>query len=267
MIFLGFLFLSCSNEPQTLPTEKQLEPTQADPPPVAYQLLYDSPGLPKPTEELQRLKILLWIQRMNLRTNQLNRLESLRQEVVERQKKIDSIEREESQKIVDLEKPIYNALWDLLKSGQTIDENNEQISQLQEIRQSSNRDKDLLSMRVEGIRSILDGQQEFMRTLTPNQEQVIPDALFFLRHHLDPIANPKDFSILVGTTYEPGQYAVLTRGTDKIARQTMNIGGLWSDNAELTGKDLHEARREVLIYLILLEPGLEEAIRTAIELR
>lgn len=267
MTFFAFFFLSCSNEPQKLPTEKQLEQAQSDPPPAAYQLLYDSPGLPKPTEELQRLKILIWLNRMQLTANQLNRLESLRAEVVERHKNIEKMEKEEAQKIIELEKPIYNGLWDLLKSGQTIEDTNELILQLQEIRKTSTRAKDLLSFRVEAIRSILDTQQELMRTLTPNQEMIIPDALFFLRHHLDPIANPTDFSILVGTTYDPGQYAVLTRGTGQIARQTMNIGGLWSDDTELTGKELHEARREVLIYLILLEPGLEEAIRTAIELR
>ena len=95
----------------------------------------------------------------------------------------------------------------------------------------------------------------------------MPDALFFLRHHLDPIANPKDFSALIGTTYEPGQYAVLVRGTNDIARESMNIGGLWTDDGELTGQTLHEAKREAILYLILLEPALEEALRVALELR
>ena len=89
------------------------------------------------------------------------------------------------------------------------------------------------------------------------------DALFILRSQLDPVANPEDYRSLVGTTYEPGQYAVLTRGTGEGAREPLNIGALWTDDGELTGYALHEARREVLLYLLLMEPGLEEAIPRA----
>ena len=46
-----------------------------------------------------------------------------------------------------------------------------------------------------------------------------------------------------------------------------NIGGLWSDEPELTGRVLHEAQREVVLYLALLEPSLEEFIRTAMALQ
>lgn len=89
------------------------------------------------------------------------------------------------------------------------------------------------------------------------------DSLFFLRHHLDPIGNPEDFQALVGTTYDAGQYAVLARGTTQWAREPLNIGGLWSDEATLKGGALHDAKREKLLYLALLEPGMDEALAAA----
>ena len=101
----------------------------------------------------------------------------------------------------------------------------------------------------------------------PEQESTIVDALYFLRYQLDPIGNPTDFSLLIGNTFEPGQYAILLKGTSELAQQSGNIGGLWSDEPELTGRVLHEAKREVVLYLTLLEPSLEEAIRAAIALQ
>ena len=76
------------------------------------------------------------------------------------------------------------------------------------------------------------------------------------------LAIPGSFRTLVGSTYDPGQYAVLTRGTGEAATQPLNIGALWSDDPELEENTLHEAQREVLL-LALMEPGLDEAIAAA----
>ena len=100
-----------------------------------------------------------------------------------------------------------------------------------------------LDVRLETIKSILDAEDDFLRSLSPEQESTIVDALYFLRHKLDPIGNPKDFSLLIGNTFEPGQYAILLKGTSELAQQSGNIGGLWSDEPELTGRVLHEAKR------------------------
>ena len=108
----------------------------------------------------------------------------------------------------------------------------------------------------------LRGSAGVPRVLSPTQA-LLADAVFFLRNRLDPVGNPGDFRALVGSIYDPGQYAVLTRGSSDWARAPLNIGGLWSDEPQLEGGALHEARREVLLYLILLEPGLAPAIKTA----
>ena len=60
-----------------------------------------------------------------------------------------------------------------------------------------------------------------------------------------------------------GQYAVLTRGASDWARAPLNIGALWSDEPPVEGAALHEARREVLLYLALLEPSLKDAVAAA----
>ena len=83
-------------------------------------------------------------------------------------------------------------------------------------------------------------------------------------YELDPVGNPQDFS-LVGNTYEPGQYAVLTRGTGQLAQQSLHFGGLWTDDNETAGQKLHEARREVILYFILLEPATSEALRLSMQ--
>ena len=261
------LMLCCGGEPGPLPTESQLsEPDGGSPPPL-YQLLYD--GSPQPSIEQQRLRGILWLQRMDLSLDQLNRLEGLRREVVERQKQIELAEREHLGDLEELETPVYNRLWDRIRSGQSLDSQEIQgeLEKLRAIREADDRHSRLLSMRVEAIRSIFSAEEAFLQTLSPEQEDMMVEALFFLRNKLDPLGSPMDFYALVGTTYEPGQYAVLTRGTGELAQQNLNIGGLWSDNDQLTGKDLHEARREVVLYMALMEPGLDEALRVARELR
>jgi hypothetical protein len=126
---------------------------------------------------------------------------------------------------------------------------------------------DIQKLRIDSIRAIFEAQNSFLQTLTPEQELTIMESLFFLRHHIDPIGNPDDFYTMIGRTYEPGQYAVLTRGGSNIGQEPLNIGGLWTDKDELGGKAFHEAKRELLLYLILLEPGFEDALQAVLDLR
>ena len=268
--FLSFVLLSlgCASSPEAFPTEAQVEEKQeqideAELPP-AYQTLYASHGLPKPSALGQQVRALIWLQRMNLTQSQLTQLESVWRMAQERHQQLLTLEKNTAEQIKAQEIPIYQSIWDNLKSGKSIDSEpiTEAIQQLQSIRDNSPR-TDIITRRIEGIQSIMQSQQAFLSTLTPEQELVIVDALFFLRHKLDPVANPEDFSILIGNMYNPGQFAVLTKGMSKVAQQDMNIGGLWTDEPVLTGRELHEARRESILYLALLEPALGEAIVTA----
>ena len=270
-MFLFFPFLlSCISSVEEFPTKKQIQDanseievdttTQEKQSPL-YQLLYDSH--PQPTQEQQRVRIFLWLKTLELTTSQIRRLEVLRQDVISRQKNIEEMEKKIVQDFIEQEQPIYNRFWDALQNDQNIEEMNEDIEKLQNIRNQhqNNTQKDLLSLRLQSIREILEKTSAFLRTMTPKQEQKIVEALFFLRHKLDPVGNPQDFSALIGNTYEPGQYAVLTRGTGKLAQQSLYFGGLWSDDDETAGQKLHEARREVILYFVLLEPATSESLR------
>lgn len=270
IVILFFLLNSagCSAEPVEFPTQTQIEETEEliDEQPLspAYQTLYSYHGLPTPSLVGQRVRALVWVQRMNLTQTQLTQLESVWRMAQARHQQLLDLERSNADLIQAQETPIYEAIWDLLRAGGNMNSSavKEQIQALQNIRDQNPR-TDIITQRIEGIQSIMQAQQSFLTTLTPEQEQVIVDALFFLRHKLDPVANPEDFSILIGSIYNPGQFAVLVKGTSQVAQQNMNIGGLWTDEPVLTGRELHEARRETVLYLALLEPALGEAIALA----
>ena len=91
------------------------------------------------------------------------------------------------------------------------------------------------------------------------------DAVFFLRHRLDPYATPGDFQTLVGTIFIAGDWGTLTRGTWDREKDHLNLGGLWSDVAldDLQGPVFNNLRRELVLYMMLLEPALPEAIAAA----
>lgn len=265
-IFLSMVWMGCANDPTPMPTEKLMDEVVDSNP--AYQSIYHMPALSQPDSNQQRVRALLWLKRMNCNVSQLQKLEELRQIVVDKQQQLDIAERNRTQQIQESYTPIYNQLWDGIRQGaeldsETIQASLEQLQQLQE--QESQNPK--LNPRIEMIKSIIEAEETFLRSLSPEQESTIVDALYFLRHKLDPVGNPKDFSLLIGNTFEPGQYAILLKGTSELAQQSGNIGGLWSDEPELTGRVLHEAQREVVLYLALLEPALEEAIRAAMALQ
>ena len=258
--------IGCGAEPNPMPTEELVaQTTELDP---IYQLLYDTHEIKTPDSNQQRVRILLWLKRMNCNVSQLQKLDELRKIAVEKYANLQDIELREAQKAQELYTPFFNELWDSIRTGAELDD-----SQVQEVVQTfqakidAQEDSPSLDVRLETIKSILDAEEDFLRSLSPEQESTIVDALYFLRYMLDPIGNPKDFSLMIGNTFEPGQYAILLKGTSELAQQSGNIGGLWSDQPELTGRVLHEAKREVVLYLILLEPALEEAIRAAIALQ
>lgn len=249
-----------------MPTQETIAERTSQEIPAAYQLLYGSSELKTPDANQQRLRILIWLDRMNCNISQLELLEQLRKKVLEREKQLKEKEREREKEIIQSQTPIYNQIWDAMRAGKDLDSEEvaSLIETLNQIRLEQE-GKTLLNPRLEAIKSILDLEQDFLQSLSPEQEATIVDALYFMRYILDPIGNPRDFSLLVGNTYEPGQYAILLKGTSDLAKQSGNIGGLWTDEPELTGRVLHEARREVILYLVLLAPELESAIRAAKE--
>ncbi len=257
--------LGCASEPATLPTEAAVATLDRSIQPPLYQMLYDAPALPGSKALQQRVRILIWLRHMGLDGAQLSRLDELRQVAAERRKRISEAEENMVRRWEPQENGIYTRIWDELQAGTSVDDPamGELTEQMREMRAGGERERELLKLRLQGIRAVLEAQRTFLATLTPEQEALMTDAVFFLRNRLDPVGNPGDFRALVGSIYDPGQYAVLTRGNSEWARGPLNIGALWSDDPSLEGGSLHEARREVLLYLVLLEPGLAPAIQAA----
>ena len=258
--------LGCDGPEATpLPTAEAVSEVDRTTQPPLYQLLYDTPALPSARIEQQRVRILIWLRHMRLTDDQLARLDTLRITAGERARRLAEAETQVLEETRASEDAIYARIWASLESGATVDapEMGDATERLKELRAGGQRERDLLALRMEGLRSVLDAESAFLMTLTPRQEALFADSLFFLRHRLDPVGSPSDFRVLVGSVYDPGQFDVLTRGTSDAARQRLNIGGLWSDDPQIEGHALHDARREVLLFLALQEPGLEEAIAAA----
>lgn len=256
---------SCQPEPVPPPTEAAVAELDRSIQPPLYQLLYDAPLLPQPSAAEQRVRLLVWLRHMQLSRSQLARLEELRQVVDERRARIAEAEAQVSARYAEETEQIYGELWTLLEEGAGTDDPRfgPLTDQLRELRAGGARERELVRVRLEGIRGILEAERDFLRTLSPGQEQLMADSLFFLRHALDPIGQPGTFREIVGTTYDPGQFAVITRGTGELDHEPLDIGGLWSDAPSLESHALHGARREVLLFMALLQPGLEEAIAAA----
>jgi len=68
-------------------------------------------------------------------------------------------------------------------------------------------------------------------------------------------------------TVRVGDPTLVLRGDRQPGRRPLDIGGLWTDEAseDIQAPILHEARRELLLYLLLQEDALSEAVAAARE--
>lgn len=255
--------LSCAAAPA--PAQPPAAPAPAPEQPALYQLLYASGSLPSDREALQRVRALAWLRQMKLDAGQLDRLASLRALAVEQRARIAAAEREMAERTGPEEDRIYDQIWERLAAGAGPEDPalRALTEELRTFRAGNDRAAAVLKLRMESVRIVLEATHPLLDTLSPSQLAALNDSLFLLRHRLDPVGTPGDFEALVGSTYEAGQTGILLRGNAAEANEPLDIGGLWSDAApdSPARRDaLPEAKREALLYLALLEPGLEEAI-------
>ena len=258
----------CSADPLPLPTEVAVAEVHDSTAPELplFQVLYAVETGPAPSVSLQRVRLLLWLRHLELSSAQLELLETLRVDARERAARLTQAEQALLERNAGEEAALVENLWAALSQGaEPSDASVSEIAdKLGAIGHDGSRSEQLFRLRLEGIRSLLDAQTAFLRTLTPVQEGRLNDALFLLRHQLDPLGTPGDFRALVGTLYDPGQFGALTQGTDLSKTGPADIGALWGDKGGgLQGHPLHDAQREVILFLAVLEPGLEDAIAAA----
>jgi hypothetical protein len=267
---------ACVADPDPLPTEVLVASADAridrSSEPALYQMLYDYAFLPEVQYAEQRVRLLIWLKRMELTPYQLNSMLDLAEWVSEERSRIEERQSEILDNYEPRLLPVYNELWRQLSSGAELDnaDMEDAASALLSERVQHARQDELLALRAEGVNNIINRVITWLRELSPAQEIPLTDSLFLLRHRLDPYANPGDFSSIIGSVFVAGDWGTLTRGVGGYStdRDHLNIGGLWTESAmeSLQGPIFNDARREIVTYMVLLEPSLPEAIQAMLNM-
>lgn len=266
------LLLACGAEPLPLPSQQAAQEAdagmaRADAPPLV-QTLYDYAFLPEVQHREQRVRLLIWLKHMGLGDYQLRALGELHARAAGERAAIASAQAEVVARYEPELAAVYDQLWEQLRGGVSLDDPalTEQSRALWEARRQHERSRELLELRLRGVQAVLEAARPWLATLSPQQEALLADCLFLLRHRLDPYANPGDFSALIGTVFSSGEYGTLTRGSFTPEEDQLDLARLWSDlgREELQGPVFNNARRELLLYMVLLEPALPEAIEAAL---
>ncbi len=264
-LLVALLALSCASPPMALPSEEAAAALDRSAAPPLYRLLYDYAFLPEVQYEEQRVRLLIWLRHMDFDRYQLARLTELASRFEAERAQVlsahDAIVRSHEPEV----QGVYNELWNGLRQGRPDAELVEIAKGLDRVRA---READLLELRSKATRSLFEAMTPFLGTLRPEQEARFADATFLLRHRLDPLANPGDFFSLVGSVYNTGEFGSLSRSTFDPNEDHLNIGGLWSEDAKTRVQArFPDARRDAVLYVVLLEPALPEALAAATELR
>lgn len=270
---LWLLSLACSLEPEPLPSE--VLATEADEgidevaTPPMFQLLYDYAFLPEVQYSEQRVRILLWLVHMELNDYQLRTLKDAHEAASLERARVEDAHRAVVTEYEPRLVPVYDQIWDELKSGASSDspELLALADPLLEARLHKEQERELLALRFQAVEAVVQSSEDFLRSLSPEQEARVADATFFLRHKLDPYANPGDFKALIGTVFTPGDYATLKRGSFDAETDHLDLGGLWSeaDDPDRAKGVFPDVQRELVVFMILQEPALPEAIDAALE--
>jgi hypothetical protein len=263
-MLLLLLLLSCA-DPQPLPTEVAAEALDRSSLPPLYRQLYDYAFLPEVQGKEQRVRLLIWLKYMEFSRYQLGLMRELADRTERERRSVEERQREIVREYEPKIGAVYDQVWEGIQAGASEDELAKLATELAPVRE---REAELLELRSRSVRTLFETQAPFLKTLTATQEIRFSDATFLLRHRLDPYANPGDFNALIGTVYVAGQFGALSRPTFDPGEDHLNIGGLWSEEPEqLAGPYFPDARREVILYMVLLEPRLGEAIEAALKLK
>jgi hypothetical protein len=256
---LALAAAGCIDEPLPTPAAAEVQADlDRDALPPLYRKLYDYAFLPAVQADEQRVRLRIWLHYMEFDRYQLGVLSEL---VAFARREFTAVE-EKNRQIVESYEPavagVYRRIWEAMERDASEDELATLADTLDPVKR---READLLAVRAASVRAVLDAEEPFLRTLRPEQDTRFADAVFALRHRLDPWANPGDFHALVGTVYVAGDFGTLTQPTYDPAEDHLNIGGLWSEDPQaLAGPYFQDARRDVILYMLLLEPTLPEAI-------
>lgn len=262
---LLLLALACATPPAPLPSEEAAAAVDRDALPPLYRQLYDYAFLPETQAAEQRVRILVWLRHMDFNRYQLGLLQELHARFARERSQLQDAQAQAVAVHEPTVRATYDRLWEGLNAGMSDADLAKMGLGLDAVR---GREQDLLALRTRVIRGLLEAEDALLRTLTPHQEALFADATFLLRHRLDPYANPGDFRALVGSVYNVGEFGALTKPTFDPNEDHLDVAGLWSaEGSAVEQARFPDVRREVLLYMVLLEPTLPEAIGAALRLR
>lgn len=262
---LLLLLYACA-EPLPLPTQAAVgETLDRAAQPALYRKLYDYAFLPETQLAEQRVRLRIWLRYLDLNRYQLGLLGDLAARTRREREAVEARQRA----IVEAQEPgvrqVYEDLWAALDRGAGEEELAKIGERLDVVRA---RESELIELRALSVRTLFEAQETFLRELTPAQEALLGDAVFLLRHRLDPYANPGDFNALIGPVWVAGEFGSLTKTTFDPNEDHLNIAGLWSEKPTgVAGPHFPNLRREVVLYMVCLEPALPEAIAAELAVR
>lgn len=259
LTFAALLLGACSlpAEPPPSQAAATADLDRAAEPPL-YRKLYDYAFLPEVQAAEQRVRLRIFLRHLDFDLYQIGLLEELHAFVARERSAVAAREAEIVAEYEPRVAVVYDELWAGMEAGKSDAELAAVGDKLDVIER---REAELLELRSASVRAILDREAPLLATFTQKQDVLFADAIFALRHRLDPYANPGDFHELVGSVYVAGEFGTLTRPTYDPEEDHLNIGGLWSPEPEkLAGPYFQEARQEVILYMLLLEPTLPEAL-------
>ena len=227
-----------------------------------YQLLYDEHFTPPLHELGQKVRIWIWLREMQFDGSQLRRLQHLSERyqtlTTQLAGELETLVTSYEAQLV----PQYQQLYEALQKGEPSNsELNKLAENLEVAAITSRRDVEMREKRLAVLREILNDEREFLHTLSPEQEQKLVTALFFLRHTIDPFTAPGTYKEVVGSVWNAGDFTSLM-DTEANDVEHLDIGGLWGIKPNRReSPDYSQIRRGVVLFYALREPTLATTIQ------
>lgn len=208
-----------------------------------------------------RTRILLWLQKLKADPSLLKRIRQASQAAKQGQAKLKLWEEEQDRREAELLVPLYDRLSEKLAQPQV---DLEAIEALKlELVASKAHLEAPQAERLRRLRLLLDGSENLLASLEPEQRKTMVHALFFLRQPVSPQLSPVYYHALVGVAWPPDSFASLRRlepGPE--SADPLDIAGLWTydEGATVATEAVEGLQRTVLMTLALLHPELEPSI-------
>jgi hypothetical protein len=228
-----------------------------------YQILYAGEFGSQAYPAGQQLRILAWLHAVAFSPEQLEQLILLSKQVKEEEAAMKiyttNIGAAEEKELA----PIYREIAALYVGGNEVtdEELAPYAKRLEEARARAVGGQDPRMIHYQQVGKTLRQVQEWVATLSPEQEKKIEDCRFFLQRRLGPFTNPGDYGTWLGSAWGSSSFAILKTQTRPENEGQMDIGGLWSADApEAGGNQTQGLKAAILLLFAVQEEGFVEAV-------